>query len=322
MTNAKAVTVSQLGGPEVLQITSVEVPAPSADEVLVKVLAAGFNPIDTKLRAGLAPVLTETGITGVELCGEVVAVGDAVTTLKAGDRVFGVSGGVLGTWGACAEYTLARAELLVPAPDNISDQVAACAGVVGLTALEALERLAPVSGQKIMILGASGGVGLVAVQLALAAGLEVYGTAGTEERVEALAAMGVNACFHNEVDDLLAADRVFPLVLDTHGGASLQQALKLAESYGRVATINARGEHELAMAHGKALTLSAIFSLIPVLKRIGIEQHQKRLATLSAMLESGALILNEPETVAMSEVAAIHQRYESGQLGHKVAFVW
>jgi len=322
MTIASAVRVTELGSPDVLQIETIEVPEPSSGEVLVRVLAAGFNPIDTKLRTGIAPVLTETGITGVELCAEVVAVGDSVTEFAIGQRVFGVSGGVLGTWGACTEYTLVRAELLIAAPEGVSDAQLACLGVVGLTALEAIERLAPQAGQQIMILGASGGVGQVAVQLALSAGLDVYGTAGTEQRVEALAALGVKACFHDEVDDLLAADMAFPLVLDTFGGSSLQQALKLADFYGKVATINARGEHELALAHGKAITLNAIFSLIPVLKRIGLEEHKRRLAELAGIAAQGKIRLPEPEVLPMTSVADTHRRYERGELDHKVAFVW
>ncbi|WP_221798991.1 alcohol dehydrogenase catalytic domain-containing protein [Oceanobacter mangrovi] len=319
---SKALLVKSTGAPDVLGLGQVDIPSPAVGQLLIKVVAAGFNPLDTKIRAGLAPLLSDSRTIGVEMAGEVVEVGEGVNGFAPGDQVFGLCGGVKQYWGACSEYTLADARWLARRPANISPEQAAGASVVGLTALEVMERFPVEPGMPIMVLGASGGVGRCVVQLALAAGMNVTGTAGSPERIDDLQQLGVQAISHAEVDSLIQNGTTFPCVVDTFGGTALQQALGLADFYGDVVTINARGEHQLALAHGKGLALNAVFSLIPILTGKGYDAYGIRLATLTRLLVEGKLLLPEPRVVAMAEAKSIHTEYEAGKLRDKVAFVW
>ncbi|MCY0965147.1 alcohol dehydrogenase catalytic domain-containing protein [Parathalassolituus penaei] len=323
MTLSSAVVMTAAGSPDVLQERIVEIPAPAPGQVLLKVNAAGFNPIDTKIRAGIAPVVPNEGVLGCDVCGEVIALGDGVTTFSSGDRVFGFVGGVKGKWGSLSEYMLADVSLLAKAPESLSDAQCAVLPLVTITAAEALRRLSPEIGSELLVLGASGAVGRMAVQIARSMGVNVTGTAGSAERCADVSALGAAAIQHDDVDARVAAGQSFARVLDTFGGPSLQRALVAAAVGGQVATINARGVHELGMAHSKALSLHAVFVMIPLLTGSGHERHQAITQELAQKMASGEwqpLPVEEFELSAAA-VAEVHRRYEAGQLPHKAVFV-
>jgi NADPH:quinone reductase len=319
---SRAIVMTSTGAPDVLHESVVNIPVPAAGQVVLRVLAAGFNPIDTKIRAGIAAVAPDHGVLGCDVCGEVVSVGEAVTYLSTGDRVMGFAGGIRGRWGSYSEYMLADACLLAKAPAQLSDAQCAVLPLVSITAAEALVRLSPETGDELMILGASGAVGRMALQMAIRNGCRVTGTAGSRERCHEIESLGAVGVLHNECAELIAAGKGFPRVLDTFGGVSLQNALALAQSGGQVATINARGSHELGLAHAKALTLHAVFIMIPLLSGKGLDRHQKIMSDLISDLAAGILQPLPVDTVAMSDIAETHRRYESGELSQKVAFVW
>ncbi|MDP2506748.1 zinc-binding dehydrogenase [Oceanobacter sp. 3_MG-2023] len=322
MINTKAMVFTEYGSPDVLTLQTIDVADPGQGELLLKVLAAGFNPLDTKVRSGLAPVATESGTTGCDVCGEVIALGEGVDGFAIGDRVYGMTGGVRGTMGTVCEYVLADARLLARAPANLTNEAAACLPVVALTAMEIFQRLRPSSDSQLLVLGGLGGVGRMVLQLALHQGLTVTATAGSSERLDILRTMGVEALAHHAVADLVASGKSFDCVVDTHGGDSLTSALNAVAAWGDVATINARGTHDLSPAHAKSLTLHAIFKALPLLTGKGREQLGRDLVQFAAWVEEGVIDVPEPESVAAIELASVHKWYEQGQLQGKVALVW
>jgi NADPH:quinone reductase-like Zn-dependent oxidoreductase len=175
----KAIIINTYGNEDVLNYVDVERPEPKADEILVKVHVAGVNPADWKIRDGVGEKfgLKLPLILGGDIAGPIEEVGVEVKNFKQGDAVYGmtVSGGISGGY---AEYAAAKADAIAPKPDNISFEEAAAIPIAALTAWQAMFDLANLSsGQRILITGASGGVGSMAVQLAKAKGAFVIGTA-------------------------------------------------------------------------------------------------------------------------------------------------
>ena len=172
----KAAVHTKTKSGKLLQIVEIERPVPRDNEVLVQIRAASVNPLDWRLKSPRP---------GVDVAGEVVAVGKSVTTFKPGDAVFGTCRG------AFAEYVCTAEAVLVLKPDNITFEQAACVPIAGLTALQGLRdkgNLQP--GQKVLINGAAGGIGTFAVQIAKALGAEVTGVCSTRnlEMVRSLGA--------------------------------------------------------------------------------------------------------------------------------------
>src|SRR5215212_6745547 len=175
----KAIRVDEFGGPEVLRFEDVAEPSPGAGQVLVRVRAAGVNPVDTYIRGGahaVRPALPYTP--GLDAAGEVEAVGEGVTQFGVGRRVY--TAGTL--TGAYAEFTLCEESQCHPLPERVTFAQGAGVNTPYATAYRALfQRAQAKAGETVFVHGASGGVGTAAVQLARAAGLRVVGTAGTEE---------------------------------------------------------------------------------------------------------------------------------------------
>ncbi len=306
------------GTPDVLQLSDIEQSQPGDGEVLLRVCAAGFNPIDTKIRAGIAPIAPACGVLGCDVSGIVEAVGAGVTEFAVGDAVFGLAGGVKGMQGALAETMITDAALLAHAPGSLPLEEAAALPVAAVTAFQLAKRLQIQAGDRVFVVGASGAVGLMITQLAVLKGAEVTGSAGDDERKARVVDFGGDAVLHSEATGL--AQR-FNKVVDTFGGTGLRTALEMAEPEGQVATINARGEHELGAAHAKALTLHAIFSLLPLLSGQGRERVGKQLAELAKLIDDGKLKALPVESVAMKEVVNVHARYERGALKEKTVLI-
>src|ERR1700742_4688172 len=173
----KAIRFSETGGPEVLKLEDIELPPPGPGQVRVRHTAIGVNFIDTYHRSGLYKLPLPSGL-GSEAAGVVDAVGNDVTSLKAGDRV-----AYAGTLGAYAEANNVLADKLVKLPSGVSDEVAAAAMLKGMTAQYLLKRTYPVRrGQTIVIHSAAGGVGLIAGQWAKHLGCTVIGTVGHDDK--------------------------------------------------------------------------------------------------------------------------------------------
>jgi NADPH2:quinone reductase len=307
------------GEPSVLEETSLDMPEISPGDLLVRVTASGFNPIDTKIRAGLAPIASDNHVVGCDLAGEVVAVGDQVAGFSEGDVVYGCAGGVKGSSGTLCRYIAVDADLMARAPESIRPEQAATLPLVAITAFEALERLSLTSEDSLLVMGGSGGVGQMALQLAKLRGANVSATAGAQIRCDLVASYGATPMLHQEASDHAGE---FSKVLDTHGAESLQTALVAAAPGGQVATINARNTYDLTQAHAKGLTLHAVFMLLPLLTGKGRAVHGRFLDWLAKEIDAGRIDVPETEIQPASAVAEVHRRYEAGELNTKVALTF
>jgi NADPH:quinone reductase-like Zn-dependent oxidoreductase len=214
----KAIVQDRFGPPDVLELREIDQPEVGDDQVLVRVRAASVNPADWYLMAGV-PYLArpQMGLRrprtrlGIDLAGVVEAVGGNVTRLRVGDEVFGPGGGAL------AEYAAVAADALVPKPANLSFEQAAAVPVAALTALQGLRdkgRVRP--GQRVLVNGASGGVGTFAVQLAKSFGAEVTGVCSTRN-LGLVGSLGADHVIDYTREDFTRGDRRYDLLLDVAG---------------------------------------------------------------------------------------------------------
>lgn len=246
----KAIRVLSFGGPEVLKFVSdVPVPSVSSGQVLVKIKAAGVNPVDTYIRSGTyarKPTLPYTP--GSDGAGVVHTVGEDVKQVKEGDRVY-VCGSLTGTY---AEFALCNASSVHLMRDSVSFSQGAAIYVPYYTAYRALfQRLHAKAGETVLIHGASGGVGLAAVQLAKAYGMKVLGTAGTAEGEEVVKQAGASQVFNHRQDGYVqnildATDaRGADVIVEMLANASLSKDLKLVANKGRIGVVGNRGTIEI-----------------------------------------------------------------------------
>ena len=251
----RAIRVHEFGGPEVLGLEEVPrpEPAPGADEVLVRVQAAGVNPVDTYIRAGAYGTLPALPYTpGSDAAGILV---------DSEERVY-LSGSLSGTY---AEYTLCRRDQVHHLPDGLTYAQGAGLGAPYATAYRALfQRGRAVAGERLLIHGATGGVGLAAVQFALAAGLQVYATAGSTGGSELVASQGdVQVFDHNDPEHLAdivehTGDDGLDLILELRAADNLGWDLTALAPEGRVVVVGSRGRVEvdardLMMAEGSVI---------------------------------------------------------------------
>lgn len=228
----KAILFTKYGSPDVLQLAEVEKPTPNENELLVKVVAAAANPLDWhRLRADPFLVRLDGGFfkpknprLGADVAGRVEAVGSNVTEFKAGDEVFGEIGA-----GAFAEYVCAHEKYFALKPVNISFEAAAAAPVAGFTALQGLRDAGQIqAGRKVLVNGASGGVGTFAVQLANAYGTEVTGVCSTRN-LEMVRSIGADHVVDYTQEDFTTNGQLYDLIYDAVGNRSVshyKRALK------------------------------------------------------------------------------------------------
>ncbi|MGH9475334.1 MAG: NADPH:quinone reductase [Terriglobales bacterium] len=242
----KAIVVSEFGGPEVLRVAEVAKPIPGAGQVLVRVHAAGVNPYDAYMRTGtyaIKPPLPYTP--GGDVAGTVVAVGAGVSGQQEGERVY-CAGTVSGAY---AEYALAAEAQVHPLPEAISFAQGAAVGVPYGTAYHALVQQARVrAGETVLVHGASGAVGIAALQIARALGLRVFGTAGSAAGQALVEREGATRVFdHSQSgyqEQILAATggAGVDLILEMLANVNLGHDLKLLARAGRVVVIGSRGD--------------------------------------------------------------------------------
>src|SRR5713101_1769045 len=242
----KAIRVREFGAPEVMKLEETPAPKPEAGQVLVRVKAAGVNPADTYMRSGayaIKPPLPYTP--GMDAAGIIEAVGAGVAKFKPGDRVY-TAHSVSGTY---AEFVLALATQVHPLPEGISFVQGAGVYVPYGTAYHALHHFAKArAGETLLVHGASGGVGIAALQMARAMGLVVFGTAGTDRGLDLAKREGAHQVFdHTKAgyqDAVLQATtgRGVNVILEMLANVNLGADLKLLALNGRVVVIGSRGD--------------------------------------------------------------------------------
>jgi NADPH:quinone reductase-like Zn-dependent oxidoreductase len=244
----KAVVYSTFGSADVLEIKDVEKPVPKASEVLIKVRAASVNPLDAGLLRGLPGIARwlfglqkpkDTRL-GVDVAGEVEAVGRNVSQFKPGDDVFGVSihdpqGLAVKVWtpqGSFAECVCAHESTLVVKPDNVTFEQAASAPVAAFTALQGLRDKGKIQpGQKVLINGAAGGVGTFAVQIAKSFGAEVTGVCSTGN-VDMIRSIGADHVIDYTQEDFTKRGQRYDLIFDCVGNHSLSACRRVLDPKG------------------------------------------------------------------------------------------
>ena len=243
----KAVVYREYGGPEVLRQVQLEKPAPSEDQILVKVHAAAVNPLDWHVMRG-TPRLMRLGSglskpksirLGVDYSGTVEAVGRNVTRLRVGDAIFG------GAAGALAEFLVVPADGdMVRKPETLTFEQAAAVNAAGKTALQALRNKARVqSGQHVLINGASGGVGTFAVQIAKAFGAEVTGVQSTRN-LELVRSLGASHVIDYTKQDFTTSSERYDAIIDNVGNRSLSEVRRVLKREGKYVLIGGGGRDD------------------------------------------------------------------------------
>jgi NADPH2:quinone reductase len=213
----------------------------------------GVNPLDTKIHAGQAAHARQPlpAILGIDLAGAVEAVGSGVTAFRRGDEVYGMTGGVGGLQGSLAEFAAVDARLLAPKPANFSRREAAALPLIFITAWEGLvDRAGVHAGQKVLVQGGAGGVGHIAVQLALARGADVFAVASGDKK-GFLTQLGATPIDYRDmtVEQYVArhsGGRGFDIVYDTVGGATFDASFQAVRRFGHVVSSLGWGTHALA----------------------------------------------------------------------------
>lgn len=321
------------GSPDVLQIQDVPPPQIQQErQILVRLRAAGVNPIDTKLRQrGTFYPEQMPAILGCDGAGVVEAIGPGVQQFRVGDEVYFCHGGLGGHPGTYAEYAIVDERFAAPKPSAIDFAAAAAAPLVLITAWEALyDRGRLEAGRKVLIHAGAGGVGHVAIQLAKLAGATVCTTVSTSEKANFVRQLGADhVIFYRETDPIQAVldwtnGEGVDLTFDTIGGKVLSQSFAQTAVYGDVVTILAPdAQTDWKTARDRNLRVSYELMLTPMLK--GMMQAQidqaKILRQCARLIDQKELVIHVNQTFPLAEAAAAHRAIETGSTTGKLVLL-
>lgn len=292
------------GGPEQLVVEQVPRPAPQVGEVLVRVHAAGVNPIDWKIRKGLFKDVRPVPLPftpGSELAGTVELLGSGVTAFEIGQAVYG-----RGAQGAYADYAVIPADSLAPKPHNISFDQAASVPVGARTAWFALFSLADLqAGQEVLVHGAAGGVGNYAVQLARWKGAHVIGTASFNN-LEFVRSLGAEIVIDYHTTPFEQVAHEVDVIVDTIGGETQDRSWPLIKRGGILVAIGHPPAEEMAAKHGVRTVSTVLDQRVP--PRISTEPLQE----ISDLIESGMLLPQPGKVFPLEEAAQAQALSETG----------
>lgn len=307
-----------------------ELPDPTAGpgEVLIRVSASAVNPLDTKIRRGEGAhaKMAPPAVLGIDMAGVVEAVGAEVDTFRVGDEVFGMTGGVGGVPGSLSELVVVDPQLIAHKPAALSMEQAAALPLGFITSWEGLiDRARVTTGQHVLIHGGAGGVGFLAVQLALARGAHVFATGGNPTSLEAIRQTGATAIDYTDhtVDQYVeeyTGGEGFDIIVDNVGGANLDASFTAVKRYtGHVVSALGWGAHSLAPLSFRGATYSGVFTLLPLLTGRGREHHGHILAQARAMADSGQLTPRlHSAAFSLGEVNNAYALVENGTATGKV----
>jgi len=302
----KAIRVHKFGGPEVLQLEEIPEPKAGPGQVLVEIKAAGVNPVDTYVRSGSYPLLPSLPyVPGGDAAGVVRGVGDGVTRFKLGDRVWVARAGGYAAMAAC------DAAMVQPLPASVSFGQGAAVGVPYATAYRGLHHKAQARpGETLLVHGASGGVGIAAVQMGVAHGMTVIGTGGTERGRKLVAEHGAQHVLDHTTPEYtkrlmdLTEGRGADVILEMLANVNLQKDLDVVARFGRIVIIGNRGTIEInprgTMSKDATISGLALWNASP-------PEVASIMAALSAGLANATLRPVVGRELPLAQAAAAHQ---------------
>ena len=289
----KAIVQDAYGTEDVLEYRDIDKPVPKDDEVLVRVRAAGLDRGVWHVMTGLPYLVRvvvptmglsrpKVPVRGMDLAGQVEAVGGCVTRFRPGDAVFGW------TDGSYAEYASVPEDQLVPMPANLSFEQAAAVPISGLAALQGLRDVGEIhAGQKVLVIGAAGGVGSFAVQLAKAFGAHVTGV-GSTTQLDLIRSLGADEVVDYTHDDVTDGSRHWDLILDTAGHRSLSQLRRALTPRGTLVIVGSEVRGRWMGGFDRSLRAVALSRLVGQrLRMLSSTPRQDDLNTLRELIEAG-----------------------------------
>src|SRR5437867_3377139 len=318
----KAIRFCEYGSPEVLKFEDVEKPVPNDDQVLIKVHVASLNFIDPGVMRGPWPIRPLSGLRkpektrlGTDVAGQVEAVGKNVTQFKAGDEVFGVARPSL------AEYACARERGLVIKPANVTFEQAGSVAWAGFTALQGLRQGKIQPGQKILINGATGGVGTFAVQIAKSFGAEVTAVCSTG-KVDLVRSIGADHVIDYTKEDFTKGDQRYDVIFDNVCNHSFADRRRVLTPNGVcvLAGIGGAGLHPEAWGRIAGIFKADLLSRFVHQKfvRYGTETNKEDLKLLSDLMQTGKVTPVIDRSYKLSETAEAMRYFEQGHARGKV----
>jgi NADPH:quinone reductase-like Zn-dependent oxidoreductase len=300
----RAVVIEQFGPPELLHLRDLPTPTPGEGEVLVKVHAAGVNAIDLSTRAGQGVAISRfPAVLGWDVSGVVAAAGPGVDGLPAGSEVFGM-GGFPSLTGAYAQYAAVAADALARKPDSIDHATAAAPPMPALTAWQTIITHAQVAaGQRVLIHGAAGGVGHLAVQLAAAAGAHVIGTASARNH-DLVSALGASDVIDYTRQPIEAVVHDADVVVDPIGGEVAIGLLTTLRPGGILVTLKGRDARLESAAADRGVRLAYTY----------VTPDGATMAQVAQLLSDGRLRVELQQTFPLEQAATAHTIGERGHL--------
>jgi NADPH2:quinone reductase len=328
-----SIIINKFGNVSVFESIEQPIPESGPGQVLIKVMATSYNPVDGHLREGHMgtlpgpfPIVLHGDVAGI-----VEAIGADVHGFKKGDHVYGWTGGFGRQDGALSEYMRADQRLLATLPANLSFADAAAIPLVALTAYEALfERVKIEAGQKVLIYGGVGGIGHLALQFAKLAGAEVYAVVSRDEQVETARNFGADHVINynkqtvEEYVQQYTGGIGFDIVFDTVGGANHTNSFAAVKPFGNIISTIAMAQQDLSPLHLKAVSFHVVFLVIPIAYNMDARQQRygRNLARIAEWVEKGKVkVLVDEHKFSFEEVAVAHEYAESGQNRGKVVIV-
>jgi NADPH:quinone reductase-like Zn-dependent oxidoreductase len=318
----QAVICRHYGSPDVLELQEIPKPTPTEEQVLIRVHAASVNPYDWHLMRGTPSFLRlfigmrkpKSPRVGADVAGIVEAVGARVTQLKTGDLVFGTAKG------SFAEYACAAASQLALKPQEISYEQAACLPIAGITALQGLRDKGKVqTGQTVLINGAAGGVGTLAVQMAKSLGARVTGVCSTRN-VGLLRSIGADEVIDYTHEDFAQSGQQYDLLFDLVGNRPLSDCLRALRPYGTYISCGGGGPDRSTWNLLAGLLTNAVRSHFVSQKMPSLlaKINREDLATLADLIRGGNVVPVVDRTYSLGEIAAALRHVESGHARGKV----
>jgi NADPH:quinone reductase-like Zn-dependent oxidoreductase len=324
-TTMRAIAQDRYGGPDVLELREVARPAPGDGEVLIRVRAAGLHRGDWHVMTGLpylirlvVPTLglrrPKTPVLGMDVAGTVEAVGGGVTRFQPGDAVFGW------TDGAFAEYATAPQDQLAAVPATLGFEQAAVVPVSGFAALQALRDVGEIqAGQRVLVIGAAGGVGSFAVQLAKAFGAEVTGV-GSTTQLDLIRSLGAEHGIDYTREDVTDGTRHWDLILDTAGHRSLSRLRRALTPTGTLVIVGSEGRGRWLGGFDRNLRAVLLSRFVGQrLRMLSSTPRPRDLQTLRELVEAGKLTPVVDRTYPLAEVPDAIRHMVAGHVRGKLA---